>query len=79
MEKYPYIKRYLEMGATGNKEYIKYLMNVTEIQMRKRNYYASRFGKEITPITEDNIKKEVEEFLKNDLLSFSNDLQLING
>lgn len=79
MEKYPYIKRYLEMGATGNKEYIKYLMNVTEIQMRKRNYYANRFGGEIIPVTEENIKKEVEEFLKNDLLSFSNDLQLING
>ena len=79
MEKYPYIKRYLEMGATGNEEYIKYLMNVTELQMHKRNYYANWFGGEIIPVTEENIKKEVEEFLKNDLLSFSNDLQLING
>ena len=79
MEKYPCIKRYLEMGAAGNKEYVKYLMNVTEIQMRKRNHYAKQFGGEIIPVTEENIKNEVEEFLKNDLLSFSNDLQLING
>ena len=78
MEKYPYIKRYLEMRATGNEEYIKYLMNVTELQMRKRNHYAKQFGGKIIPITEDNIKKEVEEFLKDDLLSFSKDLQLIN-
>ena len=79
MEKYPYIKRYLEMGATGNEEYIKYLIDITEAQMRKRNYYAEQFGKEITPITEDNIKKEVDEFLKNTFYNFSQDFQLING
>lgn len=79
MEKYPYIKRYLEMGATGNAEYIKNLMEITEAQIHKRNYFAKLNGKEVIPVTEDNIKKEVDEFLKNTFYEFSQDFQLING
>ena len=79
MEKYPYIKRYLEMGAIGNAEYIKNLMEITEAQLHKRNYYAKLNGKEVIPVTEDNIKKEVDEFLKNTFYNFSQDFQLING